>query len=162
MKLKTTAFAISILIGSASLMSGCASSGGGVSMPQASPTLVVQYSNPADKDALNRAGMLNSFIDYWQSHLSKDWSHRYDLEKFSRPVDQKFYTAYHANAWPIRLLQVTGVNLTEQDATVNITLTFFDPEKKRDILQYEQNKWTRVNGSWLHIASDPMLSGFSQ
>lgn len=162
MKLKTAAFAICIVIGSASLMSGCATNGGDASPSQANIVLAVQYSNPSDKDVLDRLGLLRTFHDYWQFHLDRDWKRRYALEKFPRPVEERFYVAYHANAWPLRLLQVTGVSVTDQDAIVSVALTFADPDKKKDVIHHQQSKWTRVEGSWRHLVSDPMLSGFSQ
>lgn len=162
MKLKTAALAICLAIGSASLLSGCATSGGSASTPQAQPKLAVQYSSPAVEDELKRTGMQPAFMDYWQAHLDKDWSHRYALEKFPKPVEEKFYVAYHVNAWPIRLVQVSSVTVTEQGATVNVALTFSDPEKKKDFVQYQQTKWTLVDGAWRHMVVDPMLSGFSQ
>ncbi|MBK6593454.1 MAG: hypothetical protein IPG23_12300 [Burkholderiales bacterium] len=75
----------------------------------------------------------DSFVDYWQAHADRNWKRRYAIEKFPRALEEKFYVAYHANAWQLKSIMITGVQVAAKEATVDIVLTVVDPEKKTEI-----------------------------
>ena len=162
MKRKTAIFALWAMATTGVMVSGCATSSGGVTNNAPEQKLLVQYSDPAFEEALNQAGLKSPLTEYWQSHGTRDWKRRYELEKFPKPVEEKFYVAYYANAWTIRSVLVTAVNLTTQTPSVDIALTIVDPEKKKDTLHSLKDMWELTDGTWRHIVQDPMLSGFAQ
>ena len=84
------------------------------------------------------------------------------MEKFPRALDEKFYVAYHANAWQLNSVKITDVQIAEKEAAVDVVLTVVEPEKKTQIPQYQKDKWVFVDGVWRHVVQDPMLSGTFQ
>ena len=163
MKNRLPACAISIAIGAVIFVSGCATSNSNSSTASAANTaLSFVYGSPAMVDQLRNAGLGDLFVDYWQAHADRNWKRRYAIEKFPRALEEKFYVAYHANAWQLKSIMITGVQVAAKEATVDIVLTVVDPEKKTEIPQYQKDKWAVVDGVWRHVVQDPMLSGTFQ
>ena len=162
MNFKMSVRAISLAVGIVALCAGCATNGGNFPTAVAAVPLSILYETPSLAEELGKSGIKDRFSDYWQAHASKNWKLRYELEKFPRPLEEKFYVAYHANAWSLRSVKVTGVQQTSLEVTVDLVLSLVDPEKKSDIVQYQKDKWVMVEGSWRHVVQDPMLTGSFQ
>ena len=162
MKRKTAIVAICVTAMAGVMISGCATPSGGALNNPPEQKLLVQYSDPAFEEALQQAGLKSTYVEYWQSHGTRNWQRRYELEKFQRPVEEKFYVAYYGKAWVIRSMHVTDVKLTDGAASVGAAITFAHPDTLKDVVQILQDKWALVNGVWLHVVQDPMLSGFTQ
>lgn len=162
MKFSMSMRAISLAIGIIALCTGCATNGGNLTSAVATPPLSILYETPSLADELGKSGIKDGFFDYWQAHTSKNWKRRYELEKFPRPLEEKFYVAYHANAWSLRSLKITGIQQTSLEVSVDLVLSMADPAKKSDVVQYQKDKWVKVDGAWLHVVQDPMLAGSFQ
>lgn len=163
MKNRLSVCAISIAIGAVFLVTGCATSNNNsVTIPAANAALSFAYGSPLMADQLRNAGLGERFVEYWQAHADKNWKRRYAMEKFPRDLEEKFYVAYHANAWQLKSVAITGVQITEKEATVDVVLTVVDPEKKIEIPQYQRDKWVVIDSVWRHVVQDPMLSGTFQ
>ena len=145
MKNRLSVCAISIAIGAVFLVTGCATSNNNsVTIPAANAALSFAYGSPLMADQLRNAGLGERFVEYWQAHADKNWKRRYAIEKFPRDLEEKFYVAYHANAWQLKSVAITGV------------------QKKIEIPQCQRDKWVVIDSAWLHVVQDPMLSGTFQ
>ena len=162
MKRKTAVLAIWLIAVSGSLITGCASEPNAAISSASMSQFTVQYSNPALEQDLNPEGLKVAFVEYWQAYGARDWKRRYSLEKFARPLEEKFYVAYHAKAWTARSILVTAASVTEQAASIDVALTMTDPEKMSDVIQSHRDKWEFADGVWRHVVQDPMLAGFAQ
>lgn len=162
MKLNLSAIAFSVAVGASILCVGCATSMGTASSEVAKPVLSVSFASTSMADDLAKVGLQRVFTDYWQAHTDRNWKHRFETEIFPRPLEERFYIAYHANAWALGSVKVTGVELTSQEASVEIALTLINPDKRTESVQYQKDKWKVVDGAWRHVVQDPMLSGAFQ
>ena len=166
---KVAAFTLTLSLVALVGGSGCANSPSPASNAQSEKTpaamstsarLPLRFKATADAEALKNAGLANPLYAYWQAHLDRDWKQRFAIEKFPRPVEEKFYVAYHANAWPLKSLEVLSVAIKGDEASVDLGFTWVEPEKSKDVARTQRDKWVRAEGQWRHVVSDPMLSGF--
>jgi hypothetical protein len=144
------------------LSSGCATNVQTIESAEVKSAAVVQFKSLAVSDELKRSGLSQVFSDYWVSHSVKNWKRRYGLEVFQAPVDEKFYVAYHANAWQLLSIEVGDIQLTDAGASVTATMTYADPEKRKDLAVLLVDKWKLVNGEWRHVFDDPMLNSLKR
>lgn len=140
----------------AAMLSGCALDPATTS---ASNRVLVEYATPAVQEHVAKAGLLHLVKDYWQAHVRRDWAARYAMEHFPRPLEERFYVAYHANAWKLLGVSVTAVSLRPNECEIDLTLRFNDPTSQTDATQQLRDHWIFVDGQWRHKVTDPMLSG---
>lgn len=113
------------------------------------------------RQSLAQAGLLPAFESYWNTHAAKNWQQLFRMEHTKNLPSAEFYMAYHAKAWPVLAIEVVGVELQEQQATLTLHMRFQNPDKKgREHALYRKDQWTRTDdGRWLHVVTDPMLVG---
>ncbi len=129
--------------------------------PVAAPFMIDYGSAPIHRQSLEQAGLLSAFETYWNVHTSKDWQRLFTMEHGTNLPSAEFYTGYHAKAWPVLAIQVTDVELKDQQATLTLHMRFQNPEKKgREHTLYRKDQWVRTEASrWVHVVTDPMLVG---
>jgi outer membrane murein-binding lipoprotein Lpp len=107
-----------------------------------------------------QVGVLGNFKSYWQAHVDRNWSARYDLEHGIDPArtNSKFYTDYHAKAWVLKSLKVTDVVQDGKNVSVQIEAAMVDPTgKKADNVFSTTDVWLDVDGQWKHVNLDAVL-----
>ncbi len=162
MKIVLNAFAISMTIGAVALVGGCTTTITNQSSIAQAQELQLTFESAAMAEELRVLGLEKPFTEYWRAHARRDWSAKFGFEKFPRPMQEKFYNAYHANAWALRSLRVNTVNVAPDQVTLEMTINLMDPEKQIERPQYQKAIWLKFDGAWRHVVSDPMLTGSFQ
>lgn len=162
MKIFRNVFAISMAIGAVALVGGCTSTITNQSSVAQAQELQLTFESAAMAEELRVLGLEKPFTEYWRAHARRDWSAKFRFEKFPRQMEEKFYIAYHANAWALRSLRVNTVNVTPEQVTLEMTINLMDPEKQIERPQNQKTVWLKSDGAWRHVVSDPMLTGTFQ
>lgn len=118
------------------------------------------FESPALEPKMAQIGVLTNFKSYWQAHVDRNWSRRYDLEHGIDPkrTDSKFYAEYHVKAWTLKSLTVHDVTQDGKNANVEVELTMVDPTgKKSDSTFRTSDVWETVDGQWKHVNLDAVL-----
>ncbi len=129
--------------------------------PLARPLPLI-FKTPELREALNAIGLLKPFTAYWTAYAQRDWSARYDMEKFQKDIERFFYVNYHHAAWWIESFQVTNVHPADSKQRVRIEVEVLfrsidDP--KQSSSQLLQDWWMpHDQRQWQHMNSDPMLN----
>lgn len=160
MKSKVTIGVLCVLFAGTGLMTGCATTQVERVSARAKTKFVVRYQNSEFEPSLARVGLSATVLAYWQSHFEKNWGQLYDYEILPNNLEKKFYEAYHAKAFDLLSVQVDGLELTNLEANLQLTLTFFDAGKQENLVQQLKDTWLWKGGTWRHLARDPMLVGF--
>ena len=156
------------LAASAALLAGCASQSGisksaGVSAPSAlQATITPSYESAAVRQQLADLGLVQPLSDYWSAHVARNWAVRYRMETFQRPVEEQFYVAYYQPAWQLLDLRIETVDVSDapERVRVNMQARFRNPQRQEQVRNtFVQDLWTKDNGQWKHVNSDPMLNG---
>ncbi len=154
---------MSVLFGlGTAIGSGCTSNPIQQPSSVARTNLLVLFASPRGEEAMSRALLKEPFIAYWQAHIERDWRRRFSLERLTSPLEERFYVAYHANAWKLKRLQVLEVAATANAAIVSVAFTWIDPENEKEVVRTQKDEWILTGTEWRHVISDPMLSGFKQ
>jgi hypothetical protein len=133
------------------LLGACAST------PTTPKTL--QYFAPEVQGQLQKSSLLPSLETYWQAHTERNWKLRYQMEDIAGKVEEGFYVAYYGNAWIIKSAVVKNVEITDSTATVDIEMVYQENGGIKTQTSYTMDKWMYVNGKWVHVVVDPMLTG---
>jgi hypothetical protein len=81
------------------------------------------------------------------------------MEDIAGKVEEGFYVAYYGNAWIIKSAVVKNVEITDSTATVDIEMVYQENGGIKTQTSYTMDKWMYVNGKWVHVVVDPMLTG---
>ncbi len=149
----------SVFLGLAMGLFGCTTS---TPLLRAEPTttpLEVRFAHADAKQALIKVDLLAAFSLYWQAHRDRNWSLRYSLENWKNSLTEKFYVAYYEKAWPLKSVVIRSVTPGTEMASINLALTFTNPETSEETVFETIETWTLVEGKWKHDVSDPMLKG---
>lgn len=146
------------------LMGGCATN---VHQPLSSLTppsatresVVISYADAQIRPKLLQANLLKSFSDYWGAHAARDWARLHTFEIAEAPISATFYVPYHARAWQVTHVDVLSLEVDEAEARLTLAMKFRDPDSGKVRAIHRQDKWVRVDGTWRHWVTDPMLTG---
>ena len=155
------------LVGAAFVLAGCA--GGASTLPgrnansaSVQSAIAIQYATDEAKRQVLEVGLTQPLSKYWNAYVARDWTGRYGMEEFQRPVEKDFYVSYHAAAWTLLELRVDTVDVSDAPNRVKIGLKarFRSLERPDEVRSVDlQDLWTKGDGGWLHLNSDPMLNG---
>ncbi len=140
-------------------LSGCSTTAPLVPVETTTAPLEVRFTQAEVKQELINVALMATFNLYWQAHRDRNWSLRFSLENWKNNLSEKFYVAYYEKAWPLKSVVVRGLTPGNQTASINLALTFTNPETAEEAVFEIIETWTLVDGKWKHEVGDPMLKG---
>lgn len=144
------------------LVAGCSLSNSSLqqetSVLPAPTTVAIEFGEVDARQHMQQAALFEPFAAYWAAHVSRDWARLYSYELAELPLSLEFYVAYHARAWQVLRVEVLKVDLDGAEARLRLSVLVKDPKKQQTSVTYREDKWTRVDGTWRHRVTDPLLT----
>ncbi len=121
------------------------------------------FANGEVNRAVTQLELETALRTYWRLHMDRDFSARFDMEVADQPVKKEFYVAYYGRSWPLERVTVNSTSTAGAEAKVGLTLLMRDPDRNRTVtVNLPDTTWRKVGGRWMHVISDPMLTGMRQ
>ena len=145
------------------LLSGCAVDAGAPS--RLTPPAVarenasINYVDAQAQAQLSQSGLLQPFTEYWDAHARRDWIRLHSFEVADAPISPDFYIPYHARAWHVTNIEVLTLEYDASEARLTLGMTLRNPDDGKTRFMHRQDKWVRIDSSWRHWVTDPMLTG---
>lgn len=120
---------------------------------------ILQYTTPEVQSQLQQSDLLSPLETYWQAHTDRNWKLRYQMEDMKDKVEEKFYVAYYGAAWTIQSAVVKRIDITDSNATVLLEVVYKNNNGPEIETRHTHDKWNYLDGKWVHVVGDPMLTG---
>lgn len=145
-----------------SMVVGCASIEPVAQIDSRVSQLEIRFENAQAEEKMSKLGLTKSYSAYWQAHKGRNWASRFLMEDLKSNLTEKFYAAYYDKAWSLQSVTVSEVKGDAEAATVSMAYSFVNPETSKVMTYSTVDGWVWVGGTWMHVVSDPMLSGIKQ